>query len=48
MLCPQCGEVTAPGPLDARTVARPQPSLILRLVRRFGRLARFAREKGGA
>lgn len=37
MLCPQCGEVTAPGPLDARIVVQSRGSLIVRLMRRFGR-----------
>jgi hypothetical protein len=42
MICPQCGEVAAPGPLDSRHVAyvpdrRPLPGLIAWLGAALGR-----------
>jgi hypothetical protein len=48
MICPQCGEVTAPGPLDNRFVVQSRGSLIVRLIRRFGRRIDSAAGQGGS
>ena len=37
MICPECGEVTAPGPLDARRVERAPISILHRLAQRLRR-----------
>ena len=35
MICPECGEVTAPGPLDARRLTDSPVSLFQRLLGRL-------------
>jgi hypothetical protein len=39
MLCPECGEMLAPGPLDARRAANDGPPLVARIRRWIRRKA---------
>ena len=38
MVCPECGEAMAPGPLDRRRIAYVPGSMLERVARRLGRL----------